>query len=300
MHALNLSYHQNIKIQTKLSYINHSSPPPTTQQNHQSKSTLFILSPLQIYIHLPSLLPFVRASIPSFSLSHHNLKDFTKKQTMRKPCCDKENINKGAWSKQEDQKLIDYIRVHGEGCWRSIPKAAGLHRCGKSCRLRWLNYLRPDIKRGIFAEDEEDLIIKLHALLGNRWSLIAGRLPGRTDNEVKNYWNSHIRRKLIKMGIDPNNHKPHQSFSRPHASSAEAASTSESMNNKVPVFKSPLAATHHRISFTEQESAIISSPSLNLDLTIALPSSLIGALEDKPVQNSESTNTLDMEIDLNC
>lgn len=102
------------------------------------------------------------------------------------------------------------------------------------------------------------------------------------------------------MGIDPNNHKPHQSFSRPHASSAEAASTSESMNNKVPVFKSPLAATHHRISFTEQESAIISSPSLNLDLTIALPSSLIGALEDKPVQNSESTNTLDMEIDLNC
>ncbi|BAT81235.1 transcription repressor MYB4-like [Vigna umbellata] len=219
---------------------------------------------------------------------------------MRKPCCDKENINKGAWSKQEDQKLIDYIRVHGEGCWRSIPKAAGLHRCGKSCRLRWLNYLRPDIKRGIFAEDEEDLIIKLHALLGNRWSLIAGRLPGRTDNEVKNYWNSHIRRKLIKMGIDPNNHKPHQSFSRPHASSAEAASTSESMNNKVPIFKSPLAATHHRISFTEQESAIISSPSLNLDLTIALPSSMIGALEDKPVQNSESTKTLDMEIDLNC
>ncbi|WVY92328.1 hypothetical protein V8G54_037842, partial [Vigna mungo] len=207
--------------------------------------------------------------------------DFTKKQTMRKPCCDKENINKGAWSKQEDQKLIDYIRVHGEGCWRSIPKAA-------------------DIKRGIFAEDEEDLIIKLHALLGNRWSLIAGRLPGRTDNEVKNYWNSHIRRKLIKMGIDPNNHKPHQSFSRPHASSAEAASTSESMNNKVSIFKSPLAATHHRISFTEQESGIISSPSLNLDLTIALPSSMIGALEHKPVQNSESTKTLDMEIDLNC
>jgi len=103
------------------------------------------------------------------------------------------------------------------------------------------------------------------------------------------------------MGIDPNNHKPHQSFSRPHASSAEGASTSESMNkghNKVPIFKSPLAATHHRISFTEQESAIISSPSLNLDLTIALPSSLIGALEeDTPVQNSESTNT---QIDLNC
>ncbi|XVF71469.1 hypothetical protein PTKIN_Ptkin12aG0039900 [Pterospermum kingtungense] len=133
-----------------------------------------------------------------------------RRRAMRKPCCDKEGMNKGAWTKQEDQKLIDYIRIHGEGSWRSLPKAAGLHRCGKSCRLRWINYLRPDIKRGNFAQDEEDLIIKLHALLGNRWSLIAGRLPGRTDNEVKNYWNSHIKRKLIKMGVDPNNHKLNQ------------------------------------------------------------------------------------------
>lgn len=134
----------------------------------------------------------------------------SKKGEMRKPCCAKEGTNKGAWSKDEDQKLINYIKVHGEGCWHSVPKAAGLERCGKSCRLRWTNYLRPDIKRGNFAQDEEDLIIKLHALLGNRWSLIAGRLPGRTDNEVKNYWNSHIRKKLIRMGIDPNNHKLHQ------------------------------------------------------------------------------------------
>ncbi|XP_060214647.1 MYB-like transcription factor 4 [Lycium barbarum] len=128
---------------------------------------------------------------------------------MRKPCCDhtKEEMQRGAWSKQEDQKLIDYITKHGEGCWRNLPKAAGLLRCGKSCRLRWINYLSPNLKRGNFSEDEDDLIIKLHALLGNRWSLIAGRLPGRTDNEVKNYWNSHLRRKLIKMGIDPKNHR---------------------------------------------------------------------------------------------
>ncbi|CAM9003033.1 unnamed protein product [Rhodiola kirilowii] len=126
---------------------------------------------------------------------------------MRKPCCEKQDTNKGAWSKQEDQKLIDHVSKYGEGCWRTLPQAAGLLRCGKSCRLRWINYLRPDLKRGKFAEDEEDLIIKLHALLGNRWALIAGRLPGRTDNEVKNYWNSHLRRKLINMGIDPNNHK---------------------------------------------------------------------------------------------
>ncbi|PQQ15509.1 myb-related protein 308-like [Prunus yedoensis var. nudiflora] len=94
---------------------------------------------------------------------------------MRKPCCEKKKTNKGAWSKQEDEKLTQYIQKHGEGSWRSLPLAAGLHRCGKSCRLRWVNYLRPDLKRGNFGEDEEDLIIKLHALLGNsRFSETSG------------------------------------------------------------------------------------------------------------------------------
>ncbi|KAJ6434104.1 hypothetical protein OIU84_017751 [Salix udensis] len=84
----------------------------------------------------------------------------------------------------------------------------GLLRCGKSCRLRWMNYLRPSVKRGRIAPDEEDLILRLHRLLGNRWSLIAGRIPGRTDNEIKNYWNTHLSKKLIRQGIDPKTHKP--------------------------------------------------------------------------------------------
>lgn len=126
----------------------------------------------------------------------------------RSPCCEKAHTNKGAWTKEEDQRLIDYIRAHGEGCWRSLPKAAGLLRCGKSCRLRWINYLRPDLKRGNFTEEEDELIIKLHSLLGNKWSLIAGRLPGRTDNEIKNYWNTHIKRKLLSRGFDPQTHRP--------------------------------------------------------------------------------------------
>ncbi|EMS60506.1 Transcription repressor MYB4 [Triticum urartu] len=86
----------------------------------------------------------------------------------RSPCCEKEHTNKGAWTKEEDQRLIAYIRANGEGCWRSLPKAAGLLRCGKSCRLRWMNYLRPDLKRGNFTDEEDELIIRLHSLLGNK------------------------------------------------------------------------------------------------------------------------------------
>ncbi|KAF8106297.1 hypothetical protein N665_0144s0009 [Sinapis alba] len=126
----------------------------------------------------------------------------------RSPCCEKAHTNKGAWTKEEDQRLIDYIRIHGEGSWRSLPKSAGLLRCGKSCRLRWINYLRPDLKRGNFSDEDDKIIIKLHSLLGNKWSLIAGRLPGRTDNEIKNYWNTHIKRKLLSNGIDPQTHRP--------------------------------------------------------------------------------------------
>ncbi|WVZ11824.1 hypothetical protein V8G54_016354 [Vigna mungo] len=114
----------------------------------------------------------------------------------RSPCCSKEGLNRGAWTGHEDKILTEYITVHGEGRWRNLPKRAGLKRCGKSCRLRWLNYLRPDIKRGNITSDEEELIIRLHNLLGNRWSLIAGRLPGRTDNEIKNYWNTNLGKKV--------------------------------------------------------------------------------------------------------
>ncbi|CAN1854466.1 Transcription factor MYB102 [Linum perenne] len=126
----------------------------------------------------------------------------------RSPCCEKNGLKKGPWTSEEDDKLMDYIRVHGYGNWRTLPKNAGLQRCGKSCRLRWTNYLRPDIKRGRFSPEEEEVIIQLHSVLGNKWSAIAARLPGRTDNEIKNYWNTHIRKKLLRMGIDPVTHSP--------------------------------------------------------------------------------------------
>ncbi|CAL9082198.1 unnamed protein product [Musa acuminata var. zebrina] len=126
----------------------------------------------------------------------------------RHSCCYKQKLRKGLWSPEEDEKLVKHITEFGHGCWSSVPKLAGLQRCGKSCRLRWINYLRPDLKRGTFSQQEEDLIVELHAALGNRWSQIAARLPGRTDNEIKNYWNSCIKKKLRQRGIDPSSHMP--------------------------------------------------------------------------------------------
>ncbi|KAL0385123.1 UNVERIFIED_CONTAM: Transcription factor [Sesamum radiatum] len=126
----------------------------------------------------------------------------------RHSCCVTQKLRKGLWSPEEDEKLYNYITRFGVGCWSSVPKLAGLQRCGKSCRLRWINYLRPDLKRGMFSQEEEDLIIALHEALGNRWAQIAVQLPGRTDNEIKNFWNSSLKKKLMKQGIDPNTHKP--------------------------------------------------------------------------------------------
>ncbi|KAJ4957860.1 hypothetical protein NE237_024971 [Protea cynaroides] len=119
----------------------------------------------------------------------------------RHSCCNKQQVRRGLWSPEEDEILINYISIYGHGCWSSLPWRAGLQRCGKSCRLRWINYLSPDLKRGKFSHQEISLITQLHRILGNRWSLIAKQLPGRTDNEVKNFWNSNIKKKLFSHAV---------------------------------------------------------------------------------------------------
>ncbi|KAF1870040.1 hypothetical protein Lal_00017620 [Lupinus albus] len=91
----------------------------------------------------------------------------------RSPCCSKESLRRGTWTTMEDKILKEYIKIHGEGKWKHVPKRAGLKRCGKSCRLRWLNYLRPGIKRGNITNDEVELIIRLHNLLGNRNNMLS-------------------------------------------------------------------------------------------------------------------------------
>ncbi|XP_021900987.1 transcription factor GAMYB-like [Carica papaya] len=110
------------------------------------------------------------------------------------------HLKKGPWTSAEDAILVDYVNKHGEGNWNAVQKHSGLSRCGKSCRLRWANHLRPDLKKGAFTPEEEQHIIELHAKLGNKWARMAAELPGRTDNEIKNYWNTRMKR-LQRAGL---------------------------------------------------------------------------------------------------
>ncbi|KAF0900422.1 hypothetical protein E2562_031598 [Oryza meyeriana var. granulata] len=150
-------------------------------------------------------------------------------------CCNQQKVKRGLWSPEEDEKLIRYITTHGYGCWSEVPEKAGLQRCGKSCRLRWINYLRPDIRRGRFTAEEEKLIISLHAIVGNRWAHIASHLPGRTDNEIKNYWNSWIKKKIRKPAAAT------------AATTTSSVSATTSPNNPPPcsTATSDHAAAHH-------------------------------------------------------
>ncbi|KAG2685475.1 hypothetical protein I3843_10G120600 [Carya illinoinensis] len=144
----------------------------------------------------------------------------------RAPCCDKSNVKRGPWSPEEDATLKEYIDKNGTGRnWISLPQKAGLKRCGKSCRLRWLNYLRPNIKHGDFSEDEDRIICSLFVAIGSRWSIIAAQLPGRTDNDIKNYWNTKLKKKLVGMFPQAQRKNLHSTLLKISTSSVSSSAT---------------------------------------------------------------------------
>ncbi|KAK1603278.1 hypothetical protein QYE76_018321 [Lolium multiflorum] len=162
----------------------------------------------------------------------------------RAPCCDKATVKKGPWSPEEDAKLKAYIDENGTGGnWIALPQKIGLKRCGKSCRLRWLNYLRPNIKHGDFTEEEEHIICSLYISIGSRWSIIAAQLPGRTDNDIKNYWNTKLKKKLLGKRAPSRRMRGGQDASMtPYSSYLAATTASGSGGNNV---NGAAAATSH-------------------------------------------------------
>ncbi|XP_049346317.1 MYB-like transcription factor EOBI [Solanum verrucosum] len=181
---------------------------------------------------------------------------------MDKRTCDSQDVEvrKGPWTMEEDLILINYIANHGEGVWNSLAQSAGLKRTGKSCRLRWLNYLRPDVRRGNITPEEQLLIMELHAKWGNRWSKIAKHLPGRTDNEIKNFWRTRIQKHIkqaenmnrISSNISEHNNIQQASTSQTSTSLADSIETYSGNNNNNNNNNNMGTTFHHQGNFPNE------------------------------------------------
>ncbi|KAH9627106.1 hypothetical protein KSS87_009764 [Heliosperma pusillum] len=156
-----------------------------------------------------------------------------------------EETRKGPWTEQEDIELVCFVGLFGDRRWDFIAKVSGLKRTGKSCRLRWVNYLHPGLKRGKMTPHEEKLVLELHSQWGNRWSRIARRLPGRTDNEIKNYWRTHMRKqaqeKKREVSLSSSSSSSSQSS---YSSSNSAAVNSKGANETTGSFQSTEPSDH--------------------------------------------------------
>ncbi|KAG5251399.1 myb-related protein [Salix suchowensis] len=160
----------------------------------------------------------------------------------------KEEIRKGPWKAEEDEVLMKHVKKYGPRDWSSIRSKGLLQRTGKSCRLRWVNKLRPNLKHGCkFSAEEERVVIDLQAEFGNKWARIATYLPGRTDNDVKNFWSSRQKRlaRILQTSGTPSssNSKPQQN------------------KNEVPVFQDvPTLEAPVFSSSVEEESSYFDNP----------------------------------------
>ncbi|KAI3719183.1 hypothetical protein L6452_20077 [Arctium lappa] len=160
-------------------------------------------------------------------------------------------IKKGPWKTEEDEVLIKHVKRYGPRDWSSIRSKGLLQRTGKSCRLRWVNKLRPNLKNGVkFSADEERVVIELQREFGNKWARIATYLPGRTDNDVKNFWSSRQKRLARVLQTPPPPPPPPPPLPKSQKSLRESPAL-----HKVPTFEAP-----KRSSSTDEEESSASSP----------------------------------------
>ncbi|KAF8681987.1 hypothetical protein HU200_045443 [Digitaria exilis] len=182
-------------------------------------------------------------------------------------------LKKGPWTTSEDAMLVDHVRRHGEGNWNAVQRLTGLLRCGKSCRLRWTNHLRPNLKKGSFSPDEELLIAQLHAQLGNKWARMAAHLPGRTDNEIKNYWNTRTKRRQraglpvyppevqLQLALSNSKRCRYDEFSNVQALDAAASAAGYTSSRPAPLdLARQLAATSQMVQILSSPPPAFSAP----------------------------------------
>ncbi|XP_015891700.3 transcription factor MYB78 [Ziziphus jujuba] len=219
------------------------------------------------------------------------------------------DLRKGPWTVEEDSLLINYVSTHGEGRWNSLARHAGLKRTGKSCRLRWLNYLRPSVRRGNITLQEQLLILELHSRWGNRWSKIAQYLPGRTDNEIKNYWRTRVQKQAKQLKCDVNS-KQFQDAMRyvwiPRLiERIQASSTSESSSSTAtgqqPTSTSTTSTKHHHHSCPPDNISASSSDTSDLQAVSSSVSDLTDSQDLPPdpahtAHNQYQYQNLDMQV----
>lgn len=191
---------------------------------------------------------------------------------------------KGPWSPEEDESLQKLVQKHGPRNWSLISKSIP-GRSGKSCRLRWCNQLSPQVEHRAFTPDEDETIIRAHARFGNKWATIARLLNGRTDNAIKNHWNSTLKRKCSSMFEESNGGGYDGNYPQPLKRSVSAGSA---MPVSTGLFMNPGSPSGSDVS----DSSPV-PPSSHVPLSpshVYRPVARTGAVLPPPVETASSSN----------